>query len=204
VKVYLDICLVLVPVFLCFLLVWTLVSPLVMSADSVFTDATIPVTVGESSVFPVLSLAARGTEVEGITNLNLVRARGELRFDTTSWGLHLTTILPLLIGGLLVMWVIFLVRQVVASVLLGDAFTLKNAARLRLVGLIMLVGGTIGPLLEYVHAGMVLARIGTHAIPLSPPLTFPTEVILVGLLMLALSTVFGHGKELEDEKSLTI
>lgn len=204
VKVYLDICLVLGMIFLPLLLIWTLVSPLVMSADSAFTDATIPVTVGESSVFPFLSLAERGTEVEGITNLNLVKARGELRFDTTSWGLHLATMVPFLIGGLLVMWVIFLVRQVVASVLLGDAFTLKNAGRLRLVGLIMLVGGTFGPLLEYVHADMVLARVGTHAIPLSPPLTFPTEVILAGLIMLALSTVFGHGKELEDDKSLTI
>ena len=102
------------------------------------------------------------------------------------------------------MWMIFLIRQVVASVLEGDPFTLRNAGRLRLVGLILLVGGILGPLLEYVHASMVLAQVGNHNLPLSPPLSFSADVILLGLIILALSTVFGHGKELEDDKSLTI
>jgi len=204
VKIYLDICLVLGAIALPLLLIWGLISPLVMSEESVFVDAMIPVTVGKSSVLPVLPLEASGEDGNGITNLNLVKARGELRFDTTSWWLHITTVLPLLVGGLLVMWVIFLVRQVVASVLQGDPFTARNAGRLRLVGLILLIAGTVGPLLEYLHADMVLAQVGSSTIPLSPPLTFSPEVILAGLIMLALSTVFGHGKELEDDKSLTI
>ena len=203
-RAYLDICLALGAIALPLLLLWALISPLVMSDESVFVDATIPVTVGESSVVPVLSLAASGATGEEIFNLNLVKARGELRFDTTSWWLHAATLVPFLLGGLLVMWVVFLIRQVIASVLEGDPFTARNAGRLRLVGLILLVGGTVGPLFEYVHADMVLARISFGSIPLSPPLTFSTEVILSGLIMLALSTVFGHGKELEDDKSLTI
>lgn len=204
VKVYLDICLVLGAIVLPLLLIWTLISPLVMSEEPVFADTTIPITVGESSLFPVFPVASSAMEGVGISNLNLVKARGELRFDTTSWGLHLAAILPFFIVGLLVMWVILLIRQVVASVLVGNPFTVRNAGRLKLVGFILLIGGTVGPLFEYLHADMVLARISTDTVPLSPPLMFSTEVILAGLIMLALSTVFGHGKELEDDKSLTI
>ena len=204
VRVYLDICLVIGVIFLALLLIWALVFPLVMAEESVFVDAAIPVTVGESSIFPAFPLVASSQEGAGTTNLNLVKARGELRFDTTSRGLHFATILPFLVGGFLVLWVVFLIRQVVASVLVGVPFTEQNASRLRLAGLILLLGGIFGPLLEYVHADLVLERVSTQTVPLSPPLTFSTEVILAGLIMLALSTVFGHGKELEDDKSLTI
>jgi hypothetical protein len=204
VKVYLDICLVVAAIVLPLLLIWFLLSPLVMSEEGVYTDATIPVTIGESSLFPVFPLAPSGIEAAGLTNFNLVKAGGELRFDTESWGLHCLTILPLLAGGLVVMWVIFLIRQVVASVIAGNPFTSRNAFRLRLVGFILLIGGIIGPFLQYVQADIVLRRVGSGTLPLSPPLTFPGGVILGGLMMLALSTVFGHGKELEDDKSLTI
>jgi hypothetical protein len=112
--------------------------------------------------------------------------------------------LPFLVGGLLVIFVIFLVREVVASVVDGDPFTARNAGRLRIVGLILVVGGVVGPLFEYALATAVLGRLETTPVPLSAPLTFSIEVILSGLIILALSTVFGHGRELEDDKSLTI
>jgi hypothetical protein len=203
-RVYLDICLGICTIALPLLLLWLLFSPALIASGGFYADATVPVVVGESSAFPVLRLSATGQEAAGFSNLRLVKARGELRFETTSWWLYASTMLPLLVGGVLVIFLIFLVRQVVASVAAGDPFTERNATRLRIVGLILIVGGVVGPLLEYAFASAVLGSIKTMPVPLRAPLTFSVEAILSGLIILALSTVFGHGRELEDDKSLTI
>jgi hypothetical protein len=187
---------------------WTLISPLVMAGSGRAVDLSVPVAVGSGSLLPVEHLrtpdetADAGTPA--LTRPRLVKTRGELRFDASSWGLQAATNLGMLVGIALVLYVIFLVRGVVATVITGNPFVPENARRIRLIGMIVIAAGIVGPFAEYVAARAVLARITIEGITLSPPAPFRTDPILAGLLVWVLAAVFERGAALEKEQSLTV
>lgn len=204
VRIWLDLALVVGLLACAVLAVWLLVSPLVMARNRTEMEAAIPVAIGSRSVRPVIPIEAIATQEDSIHSLRIVNARGELRFLTSSWGLQFACNLGYLIGALVAMYVIYLIRSVLQEVAKGTPFGPKSAKRIRAIGLLFVLIGILGPIAEYVSARMVLARISTVDLALSPPLSLNSDAILAGLLIVILSQVWMYGSELAHEQALTI
>ena len=183
------------------LLLWLVFSPMIVGRSGA-ADAAVKVFVGDGSLIPVLSLESAATE--RIRSLHLAKAQGELRFQTGAWWLPFVTNSLILCGIGIALWVIHFLPSVHRSVLEGDPFSARNASRIRIVATIFILTGLIVPLVEYFLARWVLGQLLVQEFPLSAPLDFRLDAIVVGLLILSLASVFDHGVELEEEKSLTI
>ncbi len=204
VKIWLDISLALGGLFWCFLLLWLLLSPLVMSHSSTSADGVVQVAIGSGSLRPILSLNGTGSGTARVDSLRIIDGRGELRFKTTSWWLHFVGAVTILVGTLAVLFVIYILRKIIETVTAGRPFTTVNVRRIRLIGFLLLAGGVVVPLVEYLVARIILSQIISEGIPLSPPFDVNGGVILGGLLILVLATVFEYGSRLEIDQSLTI
>jgi lipoprotein signal peptidase len=207
VKVWLDIVFVLGIAAIALLAGWLVLSPFIMAASDKPADVAVPVAIGTRSIVPVLSLRPAEPEsgaAADVTRPRLVKGRGELRLETTSWGLQFVTNLGYLIAVVVGLYVVYLLRRIVATVLAGDPFAASNAFRFRLIGLILIGAGVIGPIVEYLAARIVLSRITIENVALSPPFNLSPDPIVGGLLVLALATVFERGSQLERDQSLTI
>jgi hypothetical protein len=186
---------------------WLLISPFAVPNSRSGGDVTVEVAIGERTFLPVLDLRASpeaGTSEPELYSPKLVKAHGELRLLTRSWGLHVLTMGPILIFSVVILWAIWLVRGFLASVLAGEPFAAANSRRLRLIGLITVTAALLAPVIDYFTAREVLSRISIEGIALQPAFTFSQDALIVGLLFLGLSMVFRHGTELEEEQTLTI
>jgi hypothetical protein len=204
VRVWLDLALVVGLLGCAVLAVWLLISPFIMASNRTEADAAISVAIGSRSVRPVIPIETIATQEDSIHSLRIVDARGELRFLTSSWGLQFACNLGYLIGALVAMYVIYLIRGVLQEVAKGTPFGPKSAKRIRAIGLLFVLIGILGPIAEYVSARMVLARISTVDLALSPPLSLNSDAILAGSLIVILSQVWMYGSELAHEQALTI
>jgi hypothetical protein len=204
VKVFLDLFLVLGLVGCGGLALWLLASPLVMAGGETTAEAAVPVVIGSHSVFPIISVSGAPLDSASIRSPKIVKARGELRFRTSSWGLQFVCNLGYLIGLLVVMSVVYLIRKVLQEVAKGEPFGQKNANRIRGIGLVVLLVGILGPIIEYAVARVVLARIPAADPALSAPLAFDSEPLLAGALILIIAQIWVYGSALEHEQALTI
>lgn len=182
---------------------WLAVSPLVMR-DGRAGDATIPVAVGEGVLYPTVDVTVDRAAAPDVQRAALVEARGNLRVETTDWSLQFLPNLGLLLALGISLFIVHLLRLMLRTVRAGEPFAEVNARRLRMIGVLLLVVGIMGPVLEYLVASMLLARIPVSGLAITAPLDARTDVILGGLLLLVLSAVFARGAELERDRSLTI
>ena len=182
---------------------WLGGSPLAMR-DGRAGDASIPVAVGEGVLYPTVNVAVDRTAAPEVQRAALVEARGNLRVQTTDWSLQFLPNLGLLLALGISLVIVHLLRQMLRTVRAGEPFAEVNARRLRIIGVLLLVVGIVGPVLEYLVASRLLARIPVSGLAITAPLDARTDVILGGLLLLVLSAVFARGAELERDRSLTI
>jgi len=183
--------------------VWLAVSPLVMR-DGRAGDATIPVAVGEGVLYPKVEVTVDRAAAPDVQRAALVEARGNLRVQTTDWSLQFLPNLGLLLALGISLLIVHLLRLMLRTVRAGEPFAEANARRPRIIGVLLLVVGVVGPLLEYLVSSLLLARVPVTGLAVSASLDPRTDVILGGLLLLVLSAVFVRGAELERERSLTI
>jgi hypothetical protein len=185
------------------LVVWLALSPLVMTADQP-ADSAVRVSLGTGMLRPVLPVDIQTSPEGDVSSLRIVEGRGELRFQTRSWSLQFLLNAGLLLTIALVIVSVWLLRLVLKSVLEGEPFAAANARRLRLMGLLILAGSLVLPILEYAGGAVVLSRVALEGIELSPLFDLSKDRILGGLLILVLATVFDRGARLEQDQSLTI
>jgi hypothetical protein len=204
IRVWIDLAFVLGLVACAGLAVWLLISPFIMAGSRTGMDAAIPVAIGSRSVRPVIPVETLPKQGDTIHSLQIVDARGELRFVTSSWELQFASNLAYLVGALVVVAVIYLVRSVLQEVTKGTPFGPTGAKRIRAIGLLFILISILRPITEYVTARLVLARISTVSPALSPPLSLSLDAFLAGLLILIVSQIWAYGAELAHEQSLTI
>ena len=204
VRVWLDLAFALGLVACAGLAIWLLISPFVMAHSKTGMDAAIPVAIGSRSVRPVIPVEATAEQEGTIHSLQIVDARGELRFITSRWELQFACNLAYLAGALIVMVVIHLIRSVLREVARGTPFGSDSAKRIRAIGLLFVLLAILRAIAEYVTARLVLARISVVDLALSPPLSLNFDTVLAGLLIVVFSQVWIYGAELAHEQSLTI
>ena len=206
-KIWTDIALVLCCLAILALGCWLAISPWVFDRGDLPKEVVVFVAIGDQSFLPHLPLAvAAGQAGDGleVSNPRLVHGSGELRIDTDRWWPHFLSMGRFLVGLLVALYICWSLRGLLKTVLQGRPFTAENGRRIRNLGLVILISGLVWPLVEYVSARAVLALVTFEGMSLSPAIGGSKDVVLTGLLLLVLSTIFRHGTELEEERSLTV
>jgi hypothetical protein len=205
VKVWLDVVLALGGVIGALLVLYLLFSPLMFRQEG--GDVSVVVAIGPHSFLPrmPLELASPPSDGgDGSSRAYLVKGYGELRTATTDLWLHLASMLFFVLGIGVVLYTVWILRQVLVTALAGEPFAPANSRRLRWIGFIVLALAVVAPCVEYLLGQAVLARLAVEGLRLSPAFRFSTDFVLVGLLFLVLAAIFRHGTELEEERALTV
>lgn len=214
-KIWFDVVLVLGTLSAVALVGWLAISPFLMADGKNPSDAAIQVVVGERSFLPIMPLEigpAPGTSRDpGIEKASLVKARGELRLQTTDWWLQFASLGRFLVAMLVILYVVWMLRRVLKNVLEDRPFDSANGGLLRRCGYSILILVVALPPLDYALASRVLSGIHVTNLNLRPAITFDKDVLLVGLLFLVFGIILTRGNEiqeheqaLKEEQSLTI
>jgi hypothetical protein len=202
-RVVLDVLLTLALLGVTLFALWLVASPFLMSSGDRPADVAVPVAVGSGSLWPSIPVdIERGDS--SIRNAVIVGAQGELRLETTAWGLQFGLNLGMLVGTLLVLYSIFLLRGVVRTAEQGDPFNPRNASSIRLMALVSIAVGLVRPLADYLASRAVLGRLAETDPVLAAPLTFSGDPFILGFLLLILAQIWARGSELQRDQSLTI
>jgi hypothetical protein len=183
---------------------WLALSPLIVAGPDSPGDIAVPVAIGARSIKPVVVLHEAGAASSEVTSPQIVDGRGELRFETTSWSLQFFTTLVRLFGIAVVLYLLYLVRRILQSALAGRPFAVDCIGRMRIIGLSLIALGFAIPIIEYLVASKVLARLDLAGLQVSPPFDIRQETVVAGLLVLVLASIFSYGARLESDQSLTI
>ncbi|MET7485087.1 DUF2975 domain-containing protein [Streptomyces sp. NPDC005538] len=137
------------------------------------------------------AVAGHGMTLTGTHRADLVFAHPDL-------GQRLLLALPDVIGGLLLLLVLAILLQMARTLRDGDVFVPKNARRLSVIGLTVLVQAVLSPVLPTLTTqALVSGTPMADQVPLS--VTFTGEYVLLAFLILALGEVFRRGTKLRAD-----
>jgi len=201
----LDFMLILAGVFVAAFALWLLFSMVGAGGGGRVPDVSIPVAFGEGPLFHVLPVEIGPDAASVVDSLAAVGTRGELRFVTTHVRLHLLASATLILGSLVVLWGLFLLRQILATTAEGSPFHRANVRRLNLMGWILVGVGILGPVAEFLLSRWILTYVGATRPPMVPPAPLPSiEAIFGGLLLLVLASIWHLAADMAEEQSLTV
>ncbi|MBK3563085.1 MULTISPECIES: DUF2975 domain-containing protein [unclassified Streptomyces] len=124
--------------------------------------------------------------------------RADLAFAHPDLGQRLLLALPDVVGGLLLLLVLVLLTRMAGTLRDGDVFVPRNARRLSVIGLTVLVQAVLSPTLPaFTTQALVSGTPMAEQIPLS--VTFTGEYVLLAFLILSLGEVFRRGTKLRAD-----
>ncbi|MGW2565695.1 DUF2975 domain-containing protein [Streptomyces sp. NPDC001537] len=124
--------------------------------------------------------------------------QADLVFSHPDLGQRLLLALPQIIGSLLLLLILVLLHQMARTLRDGDVFVPKNARRLSVIGLTVLVQAILSPWLPALTTqALVSGTSMADEIPFSA--TFTGQYVLLALLILALGEVFRRGTKLRAD-----
>jgi hypothetical protein len=107
-----------------------------------------------------------------------------------------------LVPGLLLIAGLWLLRNILRSVREGDPFTAANVRRLRIIGLLFLVGGPVAEIVASAFDQALATSAGLHGFGMGISIPGPGPIAGIGVFVLA--EVFAYGVRLRDEAEGTI
>lgn len=107
---------------------------------------------------------------------------------------HLSRLLltALLIAGLALLW------RIVRAARSGDVFGPANARRLTALSLLVLIGGTLREVVEFMIADWLLGSSPVRG-AVAAPIDFSLTPIWLGMLLVFFAAVFRHGVRLRED-----
>ncbi|MEU6522754.1 DUF2975 domain-containing protein [Streptomyces sp. NPDC046924] len=154
------------------------------------------VEVDTGTTAPVPDTVADAAAGHGMTLTGTHRA--DLVLTDPDPGERLLLALPEFVDSLLLLLVLVLLLQIARTLRGGDVFVPRNARRLSVMGIVVLVQGVLSPmLLSFTTQELVSGTPLADLIPVSA--TFSGEYVLLALLVLALSEVFRRGTKLRAD-----
>lgn len=107
-----------------------------------------------------------------------------------------------IVPGLLIVGVLWLLRRILVSVRQGDPFTAANVRRLRLIGLLLLIGTPIAALTASAFEQALATSVSVPSSGIA--ITVPGGGLIAGLGVFVLAQVFEHGVRLRDDVAGTV
>lgn len=161
-----------------------LVDPVDTREVKVETTTRVPGTVTDAA-------AGHGVTLTGTHQADLVFSHPDL-------GQRLLLALPQIIGSLLLLLILVLLLQMARTLRDGDVFVPKNAGRLSVIGLVVLVQAVLSPVLPALTTqALVSGTSMADQIPFSA--AFTGQYVLLAFLILALGEVFRRGTKLRAD-----
>lgn len=202
-KIFLDFLLGLTILVCIGLVMWVALSPLMLRQFDVVGSASIPVRIG-SGAEPQLEVSFQGATDELINDAFLRESEGILYLETGSIALiAAANAAKLVLGGGLI-YVLYLLREIVRAIVAGAPFTAEIGQKVRRLGFSVLLLSFISPLAQFIAASEILHRLPVPVPDLAPGPTFDSIYIFLALLILLLSYVWGYGLDLERDRELTV
>jgi hypothetical protein len=203
VKILLDILLGL-SVFVCVgLILWVAVVPLVLNQSEGWGTASVPVRIGTGQE-PQFDVSFSGLPEGDINAAFVSEAEGTLFLETRDFLLILIANAAKIVGLIGLTYIVYLLRNVVKSILEGEPFAEESSRSIRKMGYTLLAVSIVWQAVQYLAASEILKRLTDIQPELHPGPTFEAGVILVSLLILLLSQVWSYGLDIERERALTI
>ena len=108
--------------------------------------------------------------------------------------------------GLAIIYALFLrflirLRELLQRVREGAPFDERNATGLRWLGLMLILIDVLASAYSFGLAQIVLRNMSSTAVPVTARFSLDGDVIVVGLVLLALSAIFRRGAILEEEQA---
>jgi len=163
----------------------------------------VPVAIGEGSFYTRLPVEGeQDTKSSFLSRVS--QGRGNLILYHHSLPLHLggEAVILLLYG--VVLWGIFMLRQILVTTAAGRPFDPLNPSRLNRLGWIIVCLSLLAFVAQYLASKWVLSRFGPTTIPLAPSMDFHGEWLMCGLLVLVLAAIWNHAVLMAEEQSLTV
>ena len=136
----------------------------------------------------------------------LIRGRSEVQVNTPSlFAWYLSAIIDE-VGMLIVLYGLMHLRKLFASLVEDESFSIRNAERIKKIGLVLIGWHAIIPLMQYFGGRAILSDIelSVQGIQLSPGYDFTPSGFVVGLAIVVLSAVLREAANLHQDQSLTI
>jgi hypothetical protein len=148
-----------------------------------------------------LRLSAPGL---GIEQAQLRDLEGTLHFPPR-WGAFFVANLALAICWLgLALWVLGLLRSLIAALRAGRPFVAANASRVRSIGWAVIIGEIVRASVVYFENRYAMTHFTAEGLQFMAHPHFSVFAIVHGLIILALAEVFRAGTRLDEDQSLTI
>lgn len=128
----------------------------------------------------------------------------EIRFvPRHRWQRWLFGVAGLVVAGVGI-YLVRLLKAIVRSIGAGEPFAAANGERIRRGGVVTIVLTVVATVAKYLVGRSVIANLQTQGVELRPWFDPQVEFLFLGLLSILFGTLFQRGRELEEERSLTI
>jgi hypothetical protein len=140
----------------------------------------------------------------GIERAELHDLQGTLRFPPR-WGAFFAANLVLVMCSLgLALWVLGLLRSLMATLRAGRPFAAANAGRVRWIGWAVIAGEVVRASVVYFENRYAMTHFAAQDLQFVARPDVSVFAIVHGLIILALAEVFRAGTRLDEDQSLTI
>lgn len=102
------------------------------------------------------------------------------------------------------LYIIRMIRQILASVKSGDPFAPSNAKRIRVIGLLLIGGSLVTTIVESLSSLYAVNEYSASGFDFIFRFDFEWTAIFLGLGILVLSEIFREGTRIREEQSLTV
>jgi hypothetical protein len=168
-------------------------------------DFIVPTNLGEGAFFsPSFSVEFESHPPPQFESVRLGDGQGKLHLFHHNLSLHLVMAAVYLAAFGIILWILALLRRILAATSRGRPFDAVNPRRLNALGWIILCTAFLSSLFQYLASRWALSRVEVVFPPLSPLVQFNTGWIVCGLLVLVLAAIWKEAVRLAEEQALTV
>lgn len=164
----------------------------------------VPVAIGEGSFYSHLPFEFVKDTTSGFLSKGISQGQGKLVLHHYTLPLHLGSTAISLVFFTAALWILTLLRRILATTARGRPFDPLNPGRLNMLGWIIVCCSALASLLQFLVSRWVLSRFRETLVPLSPSVDFHQEWILCGLLVLVLAAIWKEAVRMAEEQALTV
>ena len=118
-------------------------------------------------------------------------------------GLNSMMLMPaVLLAGFI--WILFLLRRFLRNVRKGSPFAPDNPCHLKTIGWLVTIGGPVFGLFEFIYAKAYINLVDLPGATLTPVTDVHPFVIIAGLIIVVVASVYDAAVKIKSEADLTI
>ena len=189
---------------LAFLVMVALAVPVFTEYDDGW-DLIVPANLGEGNFFsPSFSVEYELHPPPEFESVRLGDGQGKLHLFHHNLPLHLVNAMVHIVAFGVILWVLALLRRILAATSRGRPFDPMNPRRLNALGWVILCTALFSSLFQYLASRWALTRVEVISPPLSPLVRFNAGWIVCGLLVLVLAAIWKEAVRMAEEQALTV